>query len=947
MNVSTVKSWSAEKGWGFLLNPEPGGPDIFVHHTGVLGHGRKDLEPGLQVTFSLEQTDKGLRAVNVSEVGQVALRPPSPRSARRSTSVLASLLLLFHFAFFILNCPAADSITITGYALFQNGTPVSRQTVNLTPVAPLPRVYYTNQYTPQAFSCQTSTNGFYGFTNVLWGYYTFTIPGNPGRSFPVTVGTNLSGVVNMSVVITNTATLPPNPSTNYYTQAQVDALIAGNSDAVTTNDTRNLAFTGASNFMANLNTASLKGYLFSGVGGIAGVLANGPNLSGGTEVGIAATDSNDEFANNIPIGQFYGTYSGMAALPGLSNNYVGSFTGNGSGLTNLPTSYDASLLTNLPFADNLQLTNTRARIRANKNLRIANYGDDAFSPYTGNIGPTIMGKYRLWNGTIGSSGGTYYSDFSASVTQTTFGSATIPFIVYGMPTSTGLTNRTAFPTDTVSLQYVRSNGFGTITVLTNDGSSGVWGIVGVVDANNSSIMDAAVTNFTVAAGTRKAAAWSTGTNLVMYCGNYHSGIATNFLWDTFQTGDIDLLTAATNTFWLNCATRWLSQYDAVLFNESSGSNQTILGYPGFYAAMRTNAPNTDVIFLQPPPDTNSLVNSSAARLAYGKLARDYGLPVKDVAGIIYQLSVSERRPLYTADGVHLSPAGNTLLTTPLVHQLANPFSEEVTKPMLPYLDSLSAGALTAATITNTALARAVVGTDANGKLQALTSGTTVLSTNTTAANGLNLTVNTTTGSLTGTNPAAAGNGFTLGPTNLTLTGNITNGTANIYSTGTNWAAKIRVGGAAETIAAIQAVGKITSSTALEAGSSGSSGSVTAVNSGGTATVQLAGAAGVLISRGQSFSVDDNATLSGNGNSGLFFGSTAATVGNGTFKTNLSVVGSITATNGYFLPTNAITAWPTVPRWHGEAFIGNSNGVVYLLTSVPGSLTWAATNKLAP
>lgn len=55
----------------------------------------------------------------------------------------------------------------------------------------------------------------------------------------------------------------------------------------------------------------------------------------------------------------------------------------------------------------------------------------------------------------------------------------------------------------------------------------------------------------------------------------------------------------------------------------------------------------------------------------------------------------------------------------------------------------------------------------------------------------------------------------------------------------------------------------------------------------------------------------------------------------------------TATNGYYLPTNAISAWPTTPRWHGEAYFGNSNGVVYLLTSVPGALTWAATNKIAP
>ena len=76
-------------------------------------------------------------------------------------------------------------------------------------------------------------------------------------------------------------------------------------------------------------------------------------------------------------------------------------------------------------------------------------------------------------------------------------------------------------------------------------------------------------------------------------------------------------------------------------------------------------------------------------------------------------------------------------------------------------------------------------------------------------------------------------------------------------------------------------------------------------------------------------------------------STMTYTGNGGAAGNLVLGGSATATNGYFLPTNAISAWPTTPRWHGEAYFGNSNGVVYLLTSVPGSLTWAATNKIAP
>lgn len=49
----------------------------------------------------------------------------------------------------------------------------------------------------------------------------------------------------------------------------------------------------------------------------------------------------------------------------------------------------------------------------------------------------------------------------------------------------------------------------------------------------------------------------------------------------------------------------------------------------------------------------------------------------------------------------------------------------------------------------------------------------------------------------------------------------------------------------------------------------------------------------------------------------------------------------------FIPATALSAWPAAPRTPGEAFIGNSNGVIYILTSSPGSLTWSATNKLAP
>ncbi len=57
-------------------------------------------------------------------------------------------------------------------------------------------------------------------------------------------------------------------------------------------------------------------------------------------------------------------------------------------------------------------------------------------------------------------------------------------------------------------------------------------------------------------------------------------------------------------------------------------------------------------------------------------------------------------------------------------------------------------------------------------------------------------------------------------------------------------------------------------------------------------------------------------------------------------------GPLAMTNGYYFPSNALSAWPAAPRSEGEAFIGNSNGVVYLLTSGTG-LSWTSTNKLGP
>lgn len=51
------------------------------------------------------------------------------------------------------------------------------------------------------------------------------------------------------------------------------------------------------------------------------------------------------------------------------------------------------------------------------------------------------------------------------------------------------------------------------------------------------------------------------------------------------------------------------------------------------------------------------------------------------------------------------------------------------------------------------------------------------------------------------------------------------------------------------------------------------------------------------------------------------------------------------TNGFFVKSNAISAWPTAPRTAGDSYYGNSNGFVYVLCSGTG-VTWTKTNLVA-
>jgi cold shock protein len=64
--TGTVKFFNTEKGYGFISRE--GGPDVFVHHTGIAGSGFKNLQEGQAVEFDIVPGRKGDQAENVRSI---------------------------------------------------------------------------------------------------------------------------------------------------------------------------------------------------------------------------------------------------------------------------------------------------------------------------------------------------------------------------------------------------------------------------------------------------------------------------------------------------------------------------------------------------------------------------------------------------------------------------------------------------------------------------------------------------------------------------------------------------------------------------------------------------------------------------------------------------------------------------------------------------------------
>jgi len=60
MSNGTVKFFNNSKGFGFIT-PDDGGKDVFVHQNGLT----EDINEGDKVSYEVEETPKGLSAINV------------------------------------------------------------------------------------------------------------------------------------------------------------------------------------------------------------------------------------------------------------------------------------------------------------------------------------------------------------------------------------------------------------------------------------------------------------------------------------------------------------------------------------------------------------------------------------------------------------------------------------------------------------------------------------------------------------------------------------------------------------------------------------------------------------------------------------------------------------------------------------------------------------------
>jgi CspA family cold shock protein len=76
-----VKWFNDQKGFGFI-EPDGGGPDVFVHFSAIDMEGFKTLKEGARVSYEVNEGPKGLMAARIrTEEAASAAAPTQPVAA--------------------------------------------------------------------------------------------------------------------------------------------------------------------------------------------------------------------------------------------------------------------------------------------------------------------------------------------------------------------------------------------------------------------------------------------------------------------------------------------------------------------------------------------------------------------------------------------------------------------------------------------------------------------------------------------------------------------------------------------------------------------------------------------------------------------------------------------------------------------------------------------------